>query len=93
MSCQRTNFKPVSAEVFHNESIRDAFINGLQSNLIRQRLLENKTLNLQAAFNQARSLGKENVVADTFTRLVALYFPVMICLCCTNHYAILELLE
>ena len=36
--------------------IRDAFINGLLSNVIRQRLLENKTLDLSSAFDQARSL-------------------------------------
>nr|XP_004211666.2 uncharacterized protein LOC101241209 [Hydra vulgaris] len=36
--------------------IRDAFINGLLSNSIRQRLLENKILDLSSAFDQARSL-------------------------------------
>ena len=38
------------------ESIRDAFISGLQPSLIRQRLLENKTLHLKTMFDQARSL-------------------------------------
>ena len=61
------NFKPVSAEVFRNESIRDAFINGLESNLIRQRLLENKTPDLQAAFNQARSLDLAQKNADSYS--------------------------
>ena len=32
------------------------FINGLYSSLIRQRLLENKTLSLQTAYDQANSL-------------------------------------
>ena len=39
-----------------SEMIRDAFINGLLSNVIRQRFLENKTLDLSSAFDQARSL-------------------------------------
>ena len=38
------NFKNVTAAQYYEESIRDAFISGLQSSLIRQRLLENKTL-------------------------------------------------
>ena len=37
------NFKSVTAALHREESIRDAFISGLQSSLIRQRLLENKT--------------------------------------------------
>ena len=36
--------------------IRDAFITGLQSNLIRQRLLENKTLDFKTMFDQVQSL-------------------------------------
>ena len=50
------NFKQVSAVVYSKESIRDAIINGLQSNYIRQRLLENETLDLQQAFDHARAL-------------------------------------
>ena len=49
-------FKAVSAEAYRQEMIRDAFINGIQSHNIRQRLLENNTLTLDAAFTQARSL-------------------------------------
>ncbi|GFR79069.1 hypothetical protein ElyMa_000547000 [Elysia marginata] len=37
------NFQAVSAEVHKNEAIRDAFISGLISPQIRQRLLEKKT--------------------------------------------------
>ena len=40
------NFKNVTAAQYCEESIRDAFISGLQSSLIRQRLLENKRLDL-----------------------------------------------
>ena len=50
------NFKSVTAALHREESIRSAFISGLQSSLIRQRLLENKTLYLAAIFDQARSL-------------------------------------
>ena len=50
------NFKDVSAENYRTEMIRDAFINRLLSQHIRQRLLENTTLDLDAAYRQARSL-------------------------------------
>ena len=50
------NFKAVTADQNREELIRDAFINGMSSQSIRQRLLENNTLTLQDAFNQARSL-------------------------------------
>ena len=50
------NFRNVTANEYKEEAIRDAFINGLQSNLIRQRLLENKVLELQSAYDQARAL-------------------------------------
>ena len=49
-------FKAVSAEVYKDEQIRDAFIDGLISPNIRQRLLENTTLTLTEAVTQARSL-------------------------------------
>ena len=42
--------------------IRDAFTSGIQSNDICQRLLENKTLDLQTAFDQAHS---QNVACTT----------------------------
>ena len=41
------NFKSVSAEKNGEDFIRDSFINGLQSKGIRQRLLENKALDLK----------------------------------------------
>ena len=50
------NFKAVTAEVHKNEAIRDAFISGLTSPNIRQRLLEQKELKLETAFDSARSL-------------------------------------
>ena len=51
------NYKNVTAVLYHEESIRDAFITGLTSGLTRQRLLENKSLDLKTMFDQARSLG------------------------------------
>ena len=49
------NFKAVTAVQYCEESVRDAFISGLQLSLIRQRLLENKTLDLATMFDQART--------------------------------------
>lgn len=49
-------FTSVSAIEHKNEYIRDTFIGGLSSSHIRQRLLENTTLTLEQAFDQARSL-------------------------------------
>ena len=50
------NFKDVSATVSRDEYIRDAFITGISSPQIRQRLLENNTLDLTTMFDQARAL-------------------------------------
>ena len=49
-------FTAVTAEQYQAESIRDAFIGGLSSSDIRQRLLEERTLTLAQAFEKARSL-------------------------------------
>lgn len=46
-------FKDVTAEVYKQEYIRDAFITGISSPKIRQRLLENIVLSLDEALNQA----------------------------------------
>ena len=50
------NFEAVTAEQNKNQYIRDAFISGITSSHIRQRLLENNTLSLDEAFQQARAL-------------------------------------
>jgi hypothetical protein len=50
------DFKAVSAEQHKSEYVRDAFIRGLRCPNIRQRLLENKTITLEDALEQARSL-------------------------------------
>ena len=43
-------FREVSANEYREEAVRDAFINGLHDSEIRQRLLENRTLDLETAF-------------------------------------------
>lgn len=50
------NFETVTAAQYCEESIQDAFISGIQSPVIRQRLLENKILDLTTMFNQAQAL-------------------------------------
>ena len=50
------NFQSVTASKYREESIQNAFITGLRSPSIRQRLLENNTLDLKTVFDQARSL-------------------------------------
>jgi len=52
MLSKECNFKTVTAEQYKEEAVRDAFISGLQSSLIRQRLLENRTLDLSTMFDQ-----------------------------------------
>ncbi|CAB4023460.1 Retrovirus-related Pol poly from transposon opus [Paramuricea clavata] len=61
------NFKDVTAALYCEESIRDAFITGLQSSHIRQRLLENKTLDLKTAFDQAPALELAMRSSETYT--------------------------
>ena len=50
------DFKAVTDVVHRNEAVRDAFIAGIVSNNIRQRLLEERNQDLQAIFDKARSL-------------------------------------
>ena len=46
----------MTAAQHQEESIRDSFISGLQSSLMHQRLLENKTLDLATMFDHTRAL-------------------------------------
>ncbi len=62
------NLKPVSAEQYKEQLVRDSFINGLLSPLIRQRLLENKTLTLEQAFDQASSLDLAQKNANAYSQ-------------------------
>ena len=50
------NFQAVDANNHRDQFVRDAFIAGLQSSSIRQRLLENNITGLNDIFSQARSL-------------------------------------
>ncbi|XP_076052612.1 uncharacterized protein LOC143032026 [Oratosquilla oratoria] len=61
------NFKAVTAEQYREEMVRDAFINGIASAFIRQRLLENKSLDLEAGYSQARTLDLAQRNADSYT--------------------------
>ena len=63
------NFKHVTAEVQKSEHIHDSFISGLQSNSIRQRLLENNTLDLNTMFNQAQSLEVAQKSLDSYSTI------------------------
>ena len=68
------NFKAHTAVECGDEAMRDAFISGLASPAIRQRLLENKELNLETAYNQASALDlaqQNNDAFSTPTQVVA----------------------
>ncbi|XP_066980104.1 uncharacterized protein [Macrobrachium rosenbergii] len=66
------NFKAATAEQYREEMVRDAFINGIASAFIRQRLLENKSLDLEAGYSQAHTLDLAQRNADSYTS----YLPV-----------------
>ena len=71
------SFRPVTAQVYREEMVRDAFIKGTISSSIRQRLLENRELTLRDAVTQANTLelAQQNLLAydvpDNLTRHVA----------------------
>ncbi|KAK3880071.1 hypothetical protein Pcinc_015410 [Petrolisthes cinctipes] len=60
------SFKAVTADLYSQEAVRDAFITGLTSSLIRKRLLEKPTLTLEEAVQQARSLEMAQVNAEMY---------------------------
>ena len=60
------DFRAVTAEENKNSYVRDAFIAGLTSSSIRQRLLENASLTLAQAFDQARALEAAQQHAISF---------------------------
>ena len=87
-------FKPVSAEIYQEESIQDAFISGILSNAIRQRLLENKELDLDTAFTPACSLDlaqKHMAIKKLLIPLPLIYEPRI--LLAIVSYLLLPLLE
>ncbi|CAB0003003.1 unnamed protein product [Nesidiocoris tenuis] len=72
------DFKAVTADTNRDEYIRDSFIRGLHASGIRQRLLENLTLTLGDAYNQARSLEMAQVQAQTYQSSTPFIPPVAV---------------
>ncbi|BES98019.1 multicellular organismal development [Nesidiocoris tenuis] len=72
------DFKAVTADNNRDEYIRDSFIRGLHASGIRQRLLENLTLTLGDAYNQARSLEMAQVQAQTYQSSTPFIPPVAV---------------
>ena len=62
-------FEAVTAEKYKNEMTRDAFINGLHSCDIRQRLLEEETIDLLAVIRKAETLELAKKNADAYGKL------------------------
>ncbi|GFU87937.1 retrovirus-related Pol polyprotein from transposon 17.6 [Trichonephila clavipes] len=60
------DFTDVKAEEYRKEYIRDAFIRGLKCPRIRLRLLENTSMTLDQAFEQARTLESAEVHAASY---------------------------
>ena len=72
------SFTDVTAEVYRCELVRDAFIYGLTSQHIQQRLLENNELTVDRAFEIARSLHMAQEYSATYAAersLVAVVSP------------------
>lgn len=63
------DFKSVTANQNQTDAIRDTLISGMQSNSIGQRLLEKGTLDLDDAYEQARSLEMACPQSWPFIRL------------------------
>ncbi len=60
-------FTTVTAEVYRQEYTRDSFINGLNSSVIRTRILENNNLTFAQAFQQARTLELAQKQSDSYS--------------------------
>nr|XP_045622428.1 uncharacterized protein LOC123773003 [Procambarus clarkii] len=61
-------FKAVTVVEAWDNYVRDAFINGLGSATVRQRLLANKTLDLESAFNQANTLETAQKLSASYAQ-------------------------
>ncbi|XP_063381256.1 uncharacterized protein LOC134667775 [Cydia fagiglandana] len=64
---QECNFKQVTADEHQNESMRGAFIAGISSQKIRERLLEKLNLSLDEAVNLAISLEDAGINSQAFS--------------------------
>ncbi|KFD62568.1 LOW QUALITY PROTEIN: hypothetical protein M514_25304 [Trichuris suis] len=60
------SFKAVSASQYQEELVRDAFVSGLQSQTIRQRLLESKACDLASLLDIARVLDSAQKSVETY---------------------------
>ena len=69
------NFTAVTAEQNRNDYIREAFISGIASASIRQRLLENATLTLEEAIRQARALEQAQTQSQHFENNIVAAAP------------------
>lgn len=70
---RKCNFKSVTASQCRDENIRDSFIGGLASGAIRQRLLENSSLTLQEAYDQARALESAQIQSSAYENQPSLF--------------------
>ena len=64
-------FEAVTAEQNKQQYTRDAFINGIHSSYIRQRLLESSILSLEQAYQQARSLEQAQKQSAAYDNSIA----------------------
>ncbi|VDQ10656.1 unnamed protein product, partial [Trichobilharzia regenti] len=64
------SFRAVTTEEHRKESLRDSFISGIQSSVIRQRLLGQRTLTFQAAYDQARVLEMAHQQSQSYNNPV-----------------------
>ena len=62
------NFKDVSADENRNQAIRNLFISGLASGFIRQRLLENRTLDIKTGYDPAQTLDSTQRNSKSYTQ-------------------------
>ena len=60
-------FKAVTAEEHRQGYVRDAFISGIRSREIRQKLLENASLTMDEIFKQARTLQTAQKNAESYS--------------------------
>ena len=86
-------FRDVTADIYTKEAVRDAFITGLSSSLIRQRLLEKQTLSLEEAVLQARSMETAQHNAEIYVSTPSGFTPAVASVDAALPAAPLESLE
>ena len=63
---RKCGFTSVTAEIYREELVRDTFINGISSSVIRQRLLENQDCQLSQIFDQAMALDTAQKSSEAY---------------------------